>query len=463
MKIVMRNWFVLVLCLQAISSWAQPYYVRLKSADGEFLPNHIEKVVTVEKSDTCRVERVHIFKEWGNPIDSAEWRFCNSNGTINISRNGNLIHSFPLKECEIEGRLSLVKTRLKIQFISDTLNKARPYWYISDLMDKRYTLKYDANNHQIIASTEPYSQRYLLSGFIFDDIPQTLSGKALPGFNETLFKSGDSLQIGYFSATEGSERTKKMKQLNTYHVTYFDSTAEFPTWRIASEIYDTENEIAIQQDTIVVSQLPDGIMLGNNMTLPYNFLKEGMYCIEPREEIWRLYLLPLLDVDKPNIELFYDTSISIGNKSVTAYRYWNSVLPYRLSWVSDFPLPVQEFESIRAEPVFIKSNGNVFGSRINVKEPSLPAIRYFDEQKASLFFRFHVTQKGVFRVRLFDASQQEVSLDKKDFKLKGGIEEVTLSAANKQPDADYLVKWYRVDGDKEVLLKEFIFHSRYFQ
>ncbi len=459
---LIRSFVFIGVGLFTVSSWAQPYYVRLKSVDGEFLPDHIEKVTEVQESDTCKIERFHIFREWGRTIDSTEWKYCIKDNVVQISRNNNLVHSFTLKEGESEGRLSLVKTKLIIQFVKDSLNNAQSYWLISDKMDKRYTLRYDAIKQQIIASTEPFSQRYLMSGFIFDEIPKTLSGKALLGFNESVFKPGDSLQVRYFSDAQGTAGSKKMLQLNTYHVTSIDETAEFPTCYIASEIYDAEKEITIQQDTIIVTKMPDGIMLGNNMALPYNYLKEGMYRIDPREEIWRLHILPLLDIEKPNIELFYDTLISIGDKSASTYRYWNSVLPYRLSWMADFPLPVQEFESIRAEPVFIKANGNTYGKRLEIKPANPPELNYFNEQKTSLLFRFHVTKKGNYRVRLFDAAQQEVTLEKNEFKLKGGVETISIAAPNKQPDANYLVKWYAIQGEKEVLLKEFVFHSRYF-
>jgi hypothetical protein len=448
--------------VNTLASFAQPYYVRLKSVDGEFLPDYIEKVMEVQKSDTCKIERIQVFKEWGKTLDSTEWKYCIKDNLIQISRNNNLVHSFVLKEGESDGRLSLVKAKLIIQFVKDSVNNARSYWLISDKIDKRYTLKYDAIKQQIIASTEPFSQRYLMSGFIFDEIPEALSGKPLLGFNEALFKPGDSLQVRYFSAVQGSEGSNKMLQLNTYHVTSFDEAAEFPTWNIASEIYDAVKEITIQQDTIVVTKLPDGLMLGNNMALPYNFLKEGLYRNDPREEIWRLHLLPLIDVEKPNIELFYDTTISIGNKSLIAYQYWNSVLPYRLSWMADFPLPVQEFEGIRAEPVFVKVNGDTYGKSIKRNSATLPELKYFNEEKTSLFFQFHVAKKGSYRIRLFDAAQQEVNLEKKDFKLKGGVETISIAAPNKQPDSNYLVKWYAIYGDKEVLLKEFVFHSRYF-
>jgi hypothetical protein len=456
---LIKTQFLIVLALGTFSLCAQPFYVRLKSVDREYLPDYIEKVVEVQQTDSCRIERIQIFKEWGKTIDSTEWNYCIKDNEVQISRNNNIVHSFSLKEGESEGRLSLVKTKLIIQFVKDTLNNTQSYWLISDKMDKRYTLKYDDVRKQILASTEPFSQRYLMSGFLFDEIPKNLSGKPLIGFNDALLKPGDSLQVLYFSETKGA---KKMLQLNTYHVTAIDETAEFPTWQIASEIYDAEKEITIQQDTILMTKMPDGLMLGNNMALPYNYLKEGMYRIDPREEIWRLHILPLIDVEKPNIELFYDTTISIGNTSAKAYRYWNSVLPYRLSWVYDFPLPVQEFEGIRAEPVFVKANGIIYGKSLRLKAANLPALQYFDEQKTALLFRFHVAKKGNYRIRLFDASQQEVNLEKKDFKLKGGTETMSISAPNKQPDANYLVKWYALNGDKEVLLKEFIFHSRYF-
>ena len=182
-----RTCLLIVLGVNALSSFAQPYYVRLKSVDGEFLPDYIEKVMEVQKSDNCKIERIQIFREWGKALDSTEWKYCIKDNLIQISRNNNLVHSFVLKEGESDGRLSLVKAKLIIQFVKDSVNNARSYWLISDKIDKRYTLKYDAIKQQIIASTEPFSQRYLMSGFIFDEIPEALSGKALLGYNESFF------------------------------------------------------------------------------------------------------------------------------------------------------------------------------------------------------------------------------------------------------------------------------------
>ena len=453
--------FVLILTIGQFKTYAQEsrFYVKLKSAAMQFAPDLIEECVSVKQIENCRIEKYILYRKRSEILDSATWQICTSGSEVSIDKNDAPYHRFKCEEGEQDGRIGQVKGKVLVKAIRDTSNGKVQVWEVNNKFDQRYRLVYNPEKKRIESQFEPFAQRHALQNFMFQDIPQEFAPLPIPAGKVNELKPGDALQVVYYAQTDSGSLPR---QINDYSVLERDLRQEFPITRIAFTSTDLSSGITINNDTVEVQELSDGLFIGNNLAIPYNAFKLGFNRFDPLNDRWRCYMLPREDFTEPLLELVYSESKIVHGDSTPFVHYWNSELPYRLSWVLDFPLPFQEYDRLKAKVEYLKRGGIELGKKVSGDAAFKPGIRFFDETYDGFKLTLFVAFKGKYTVELWDASNQAVPISSpQSLNLKAGMQKVEFKAA-KQADQVYKIVLKQVDSDDEKIVQEFVFLSRYF-
>jgi hypothetical protein len=294
---------------------------------------------------------------------------------------------------------------------------------------------------------------------MFRDIPSDFMPLSNPAASITELKPGDALQIVYY---EKSDTLSVPRQVNDYIVLERDVKPEFPVTRIAFTSTDLFSGVTMNNDTVEIQELPDGLFIGNNLAIPYAAYKSGFSRIDPAEGEWRCYILPREDFSKPLLELVFQESQKLHDTSFDILRYWNSELPYRINWIRDFPLPFQEYELLKPSIKYVKRGDVVRGKKFEINVALKPGIRYFDETPNGLRLTVFVALKGKYSVSLFDADNNRVNTLPEFINLKSGMQKIEVNCPNKLADRYYKLVFRQEDGSNAKPIQEYVFLSRYF-
>ncbi len=435
------------------------FYVKLKSAAMQFAPDLIEESVQYQQEGNCRTEKFILYRKREEILDSAIWMVCVTGIEVEILKNDAPYHQFRLEEGEQEGRIGKVKGKLVAKAIRDTLTNKIRVWELSDKFDQRYRIVYNPEAKRIESQFEPFSQRHALQNFMFQDIPSAFSPITNPAATVSELIPGDALQIVYH---EKNDTGSIPRQINDYLVLERDVRPEFPVTRIAFTTTDLVTGVTLNNDTIEIQELPDGLFIGNNLAIPFSAYSSGFYYVNPAEGEWRCYMLPREDFVDPLLELVYQEQKQLHGISTDILNYWNSELPYRIRWIRNFPLPFQEYEKLVAQIKYIKRGGIESGLKFSNGTSLKTGIRYLDESPDGLNLTIFVSSKGSYSIELVDGANQTISTLPASVNLKAGMQKVQIKCSGKQAERYYKVILKQVASNKPVVLQEFVFLSRYF-
>jgi hypothetical protein len=435
------------------------FYVKLKSAAMQFAPDLIEESVQQQQEGNCRTEKFILYRKRAEILDSAIWKVCVTGIEVEVHKNDAPYHQFRLEEGEQEGRIGQVKGKLVVKAIRDTLTNKIRVWELSDKFDQRYRLVYNPEIKRIESQFEPFAQRHALQNFMFQDIPSQFMPLTNPAATVAELTSGDALQVVYYAESDSGSHPR---QLNDYLVLERDTKSEFPVTRVAFKSTDLFSGVTMNNDTVEIQELPDGLFIGNNLALPYSVYKSGFSRIDPADEDWRCYILPREDFANPLLELVYQKSDSILGVSMDLLNYWNSELPYRISWIRNFPLPFQEYQTMKPKVEYIKQNGREQGEKFDIKVSLYTGIRYFDETPDGIRLTVFTAAPGKFSLALLDAENKVVKTQPENFNLKAGMQRIEIKCPDKLSDRYYKLVLQQVVDSETRVLQEYVFLSRYF-
>jgi len=458
-RIILLALLYLIVYNKNIAAQESRFYVKLKSAAMQFAPDLIEERVQQQQDGNCRTEKFILYRKKEEILDSAIWKICVSGIEVEVLKNDAPYHQFKLEESEQEGRISQVKGKLLVKAIRDTLTNKIQVWEIGDKFDQRYRIVYNPEAKRIESQFEPFSQRHALQNFMFQDIPLEFMPLSNPAATLNELKAGDAMQIVYH---EKNDTGSIPRQINDYLILERDVRPEFPVTRIAFTTTDLVTGVTLNNDTVEVQELPDGLFIGNNLAIPYSAYTSGFYYVNPAEGEWRCYMLPREDFVNPLLELVYQEQQQLHGIPTDFLYYWNSELPYRISWIRNFPLPFQEYEKLVARIAYIKRGGIESGSKFQNGIFLKTGIRYFDETADGMNLTIFVSAKGSYSIELVDGTNQTISTIPASVNLKPGMQKLQLKCSGKQAARYYKVILKQVISDKSVTLQEFVFLSRYF-
>lgn len=461
MKTWILFWGMLLLTAFRVNLKAQEarFYVKLKSAAMEYAPDLIEERIAVLQEKNCRTEKFILYRKRTEVLDSSVWKICTTANEVEIFKNDAPYHQFKLEDGEQEGRIGQVKGKLVVKSIRDSISGKISVWEAKDKLDQRYRIVYNPEAKRVEAQFEPFAQRHALQNFIFRDIPTDFMSLSNPAASMSELKPGDALQIVYY---EKSATGSLPRQINDYTVLDRNVIAEFPLTRIAFTSTDLSSGVTLNNDTVEVQELSDGLFIGNNLAIPYEAYKSGLFRIDPKEGEWRCYILPREDFINPLLEMVYQETLRIDSSENEIFRYWNSELPYRISWIRNFPLPFQEYETLNPKIEFIKRDGVEHGKRLMNNASLNTGIRYFDETPDGMNLTIFIAAKGSYSIELVDGGNQVITTSPTPLNLKAGMQKLQLKCTEKQPERYYKVILNQVDSGKQERIQEFIFLSRYF-
>jgi hypothetical protein len=435
------------------------FYVKLKSAAMNFAPDLIEERISLQENGNCRNEKYYLYRKKTEVLDSSFWSVCVSNTEVSILKNEAPYHQFKCEEGEQQGIISQVKGKILVKPISDSVSGKIKVWEISDKFDQRYKLYYNPEAKRVESQLEPFSQRHALQNFMFREIPDQMQPFNKPAASIYNLKTGDALQLVYY---ETNDSALIPRQINEYMLLERDVKGEFPVTRFSFTSTDLSSGVTINNDTVEVQELPDGIFIGSALAIPYHALKSGFYRVDPVADIWRCVLLPREDFDQPMLEFAYSEMSKLGEDSLELYRYFVSALPYRISWIHDFPLPFQEYEKVRPKIEYLKRGGVEWGKRMERNAMLLPGIRYFDETPDGFRLNLFIGLKGKYILELRNGNDEVLNVIPSTLNLKAGMQKLEIAAPAKQPDMPYKLILKQLVDSGETVVQEFVFRSRYF-
>jgi hypothetical protein len=461
----MKTWilFLGMLCMTSfqINLRAQEarFYVKLKSAAMDYAPDLIEERIAVLQENSCRTEKFILYRKRAEVLDSSVWKICTTAGDVEIFKNDAPYHQFKLEDGEQEGRIGQVKGKLVVKAIRDSGSGKILVWEVNDKFDKRYRIIYNPEAKRVESQFEPFAQRHVLQNFVFRDLPSDFIPLSNPAATMRELKPGDALQIVYYEKTDTGSFPR---QINDYIVLERDVKPEFPLTRIAFTSTDLYSGVTMNNDTVEIQEFSDGLFIGNNLAIPYAAYKSGFSRIDPKDGDWRCYVLPREDFVNPLLELVYQETMQLDSSENEILRYWNSELPYRISWIRNFPLPFQEYEKLIPKIEYIKRDGMERGKKLLHNASLKTGIRFFDETPDGMKLTLFIASKGSYSIELVDGENQIITMSPSPLKLKAGMQKLELKCPGKLPDRYYKAILKQVDPTKQESVQEYIFLSRYF-
>lgn len=442
-----------------LSAQEARFYVKLKSAAMDYAPDLIEERIAVIQEKSCRTEKFILYRKRSEVLDSSVWKICSTAGEVEIFKNDAPYHQFKLENGEQEGRIGQVKGQLVVKAIRDSSSGKVLVWEVNDKFDQRYRIIYNAEAKRVESQFEPFTQRHALQNYIFRDIPSEFIPLSYPAATMSELKPGDALQIVYYEKTDTGSFPR---QINDYIVLERDVKPEFPLTRIAFTSTDLFTGITMNNDTVEIQEFSDGLFIGNNLAIPYSAYKSGLSRIDPKDGEWRCYILPREDFINPLLELVYQERMQLDSSENEILRYWNSELPFRISWIRNFPLPFQEYEKRIPRIEFIKRDGKEYGKKLVQNAALTTGIRFFDETPDGVNLTMFIASKGSYSIELVDGENQILTTSPSPLNLKAGMQKVKLKCPGKQPDRYYKAILKQIDPTKQGSIQEYIFLSRYF-